>query len=412
VAVQEEEEDDDVDPLWEAWWKPNMTMNLVDDYTSYKNRMVPPQVLPHLHELRTPSGGKYFPVVFFNDFWLLRDKYIRINDTVTTLPLTMTVAPINLFKWQMTMQMEESFRMQKGMGTMQEGESDELKRVLLEGNPYFLVLTGVVSVFHTLFDMLAFKNDIGFWKKQKSMKGLSIRSIGVNAFCQVVIFLYLCDNDTSWLILFSSILGLIIEFWKITKAMHVSLDFSNGYPALRFQDRSSYTESDTQKWDREAMLYMSYAMYPLVFCYACYSLYYNKHKGWYSFILSTLVGCVYAFGFVMMCPQLYINYKMKSVAHLPWRQMTYKFLNTIMDDLFAFVIKMPTMHRISVFRDDLIFLIYIYQRYKYPVDAKRVNEYGFSAEEGPKEGEEGAQPALEGAEGMESIGEGEAKKDK
>ena len=50
--------------------------------------------------------------------------------------------------------------------------------------------------------------------------------------------------------------------------------------------------------------------------------------------------------------------------------------------------------------------------YKYPVDAKRVNEYGFSAEEGPKEGEEGAQPALEGAEGIESIGEGEAKKDK
>ena len=29
-----------------------------------------PQVLPHLHELRTPSGGKYFPVVFFNDFWV------------------------------------------------------------------------------------------------------------------------------------------------------------------------------------------------------------------------------------------------------------------------------------------------------------------------------------------------------
>jgi hypothetical protein len=30
--------------------------------------------------------------------------------------------------------------------------------------------------------------------------------------------------------------------------------------------------------------------------------------------------------------------------------MTYKFLNTIIDDLFAFVIKMPTMHRLSVFR--------------------------------------------------------------
>ena len=37
--------------------------------------------------------------------------------------------------------------------------------------------------------------------------------------------------------------------------------------------------------------------------------------------------------------QLYLNYKLKSVAHLPWRQMSYKFLNTIIDDLFAFVIK-------------------------------------------------------------------------
>lgn len=54
-----------------------------------------------------------------------------------------------------------------------------------------------------------------------------------------------------------------------------------------------------------------------------------------------------------MCPQLFINYKLKSVAHLPWRQMTYKFLNTIIDDLFAFVIKMPMLHRLSVFRDGM-----------------------------------------------------------
>ena len=30
-----------------------------------------------------------------------------------------------------------------------------------------------------------------------------------------------------------------------------------------------------------------------------------------------------------------------------------RFLNTIIDDLFAFVIKMPALHRLSVFRDDL-----------------------------------------------------------
>lgn len=52
-----------------------------------------------------------------------------------------------------------------------------------------------------------------------------------------------------------------------------------------------------------------------------------------------------------MTPQLFINYKLKSVAHLPWRMMTYKALNTFIDDLFAFVIKMPTLYRLGCFRD-------------------------------------------------------------
>src|ERR1700722_11719885 len=99
----------------------------------------------------------------------------------------------------------------------------------------------------------------------------------------------------------------------------------------------------------------------------------------------------------MMTPQLFINYKLKSVSHLPWRMMTYKALNTFIDDLFAFVIKMPTMYRLGCFRDgktkklfyrknflflflDIIFFIYLYQRYIYPVDRTRVNEYGTTGE--------------------------------
>lgn len=61
--------------------------------------------------------------------------------------------------------------------------------------------------------------------------------------------------------------------------------------------------------------------------------------------------------------------------------MTYKFLNTFIDDIFAFVIKMPTMYRLGCFRDDIIFLIYVYQRYIYRVDLKRVNEFGVTGEQ-------------------------------
>ena len=53
--------------------------------------------------------------------------------------------------------------------------------------------------------------------------------------------------------------------------------------------------------------------------------------------------------FLRLRAQLYLNYKMKSVAHLPWRQLTYKFLNTTIGDLFAFVIKSPLLYRQSVF---------------------------------------------------------------
>jgi len=111
----------------------------------------------------------------------------------------------------------------------------------------------------------------------------------------------------------------------------------------------------------------------------------------------------------MMTPQLFINYKLKSVAHMPWKTFMYKALNTVVDDLFAFIIRMPTLHRLACFRDgaqrpagtagprvgdmrtqrfpgmprtralgaaDIIFVIYLYQRWKYPVDTTRVNEFG------------------------------------
>lgn len=56
-------------------------------------------------------------------------------------------------------------------------------------------------------------------------------------------------------------------------------------------------------------------------------------------------------------------------------------MNTFIDDLFSFIIKMPTLHRLACFRDDIIFFIYLYQRWIYPVDKTRTNEFGFSGED-------------------------------
>lgn len=66
-----------------------------------------------------------------------------------------------------------------------------------------------------------------------------------------------------------------------------------------------------------------------------------------------------------MTPQLYKNYYFQAVDHLPWSALTYQFLNTIIDDLFSFLIRMPAAHRLSVFRDDIIFVVYWFQKRHY-----------------------------------------------
>ncbi|KAH1255256.1 CLPTM1-like membrane protein cnrB [Glycine max] len=321
-VVDESEDDDSNDdgPVeWASYWKPNITINLVADFT--------------------------------------QDKLIPLNETVTELSLNLEVGPISMTKWQLFLQIDQSFQIHRSYGSMLEGEADELKRVFLEGNPYLLAITMVVSLLHSVFDFLAFKNDIQFWNKNKSMEGLSAKTVVVSFACQLIIFLYLLDNDTSWMILASSGIGCVIEFWKIGKAMRIEIDRTGRIPMLKLRDRESYVRNKTKEYDDIAMKYLFYVLFLLVAGFSVYSLMYERHKSWYSWILSSLTSCVYMFGFIMMCPQLFINYKLKSVAHLPWRQMTYKFLNTIIDDLFAFVIKMPTLHRLSVFRDGKIMIM-------------------------------------------------------
>merc|ERR1711991_964359 len=152
---------------------------------------------------------------------------------------------------------------------------------------------------------------------------------------------------------------------------------SSTFPFVHLADKNSY-KSKTKEFDEQAMGYLSYVVYPLMVVYAIYSLLYDTHKSYYSWLIGSLSGAVYMFGFLQMTPQLFINYKLKSVAHLPWRVFVYKALNTFIDDMFTFIIKMPTTHRLSAFRDDIIFFIFLYQRYIYRVDKTRVNEFGQS----------------------------------
>ena len=119
------------------------------------------------------------------------------------------------------------------------------------------------------------------------------------------------------MILFGQGTGILIEAWKITKTVDVRV--RQAQPGswlpykITFEDKHklSEVEKKTQEYDEIAFKYLYMVAVPLLLGYAGYSLMYDTHKGWYSYIITTLVGSVYAYGFLMMVPSLYINYRLK-----------------------------------------------------------------------------------------------------
>ncbi|KAH7362998.1 cleft lip and palate transmembrane protein 1 [Plectosphaerella cucumerina] len=398
VVEEEPEVVDKSGPIIASYYHPNVTLSIIPDtgVLSYPNLHPAQRHFLQLERTGARDGsGKnswYYPILFVNSFWQLRAHMTLLNDTVTELPLHIDLNNLRNIQFGLMASIElnskETAR-QAAFGNTAPGggdgsEIEMVKQIFLDSNPYLLAITAIVTVAHVILEMLAFGSDIAHYRKKKDNVGISVRSILANAFMQAVILLYLIDNseNTSYIILGSQGMGILIEIWKITTIVDVKVEAARPGSWLPFsigvydKHQLSETEAKTKEYDEIAFKYMYIAGVPLLLAYAVYSLVYDAHKSWYSYIITTLVGSVYAYGFLMMVPSLYINYRLKSVAHMPAKAMMYKFLNTFIDDLFAFTIKMPILHRLATFRDDIIFFIYIYQRWAYRIDYTRVNEFG------------------------------------
>ncbi|MCO5585300.1 hypothetical protein L7F22_039233 [Adiantum nelumboides] len=394
-----------------SWWHGNLTLAVVDQPkgTSLPLSNLPPPLLQHLHVLEDEEGkivspaekvAYNYPVVFPNDFWHLREHMHPINTTHESLPLHVSLYMTSFFKFQMLAAMSDSFDKQAGMAA---NEMDMIKLTLLENSPWYLGLTFVVSILHSLFEFLAFSSDVSHWRKKDNMAGVSLGSIMTNVIVQLIILLYLLDQsqDTSWMILASQAVGIVIEAWKLTKAVTVTVlprkrgegkAYLQWVPyRLDIRDRHvpSEEEKKTQEFDKLAFRLVAWVAVPLLGGYTVYSALYQTHKGWWSFVIGTLCSFVYAFGFVSLIPQLIVNYKLKSTAGMNSKTFVYKILGTFVDDLFAFAIRQPWLHRLACFRDDIVFMIFLYQRWIYGVDPTRVNEFGqvLESKEGVKEGQ-------------------------
>ena len=393
--------------------RPRLSVFVVGSPPTFPRSQPPPDIT--IHPVHAPKelaqrGYRvaYRPLVAVDEFTITRREYAVMDPDPARADPTMTVnvRPLNIGLFRMMSQMVHSMDMMQNNFGMSESDLDELKEMFTGQDWRYLALTFGVSILHSWFAFLAFKNDIGFWKQKSNLEGLSVRTQWTSFVCQLIIFANLMDRgQSSWIIVGEMGVSVCIEGWKVTKFLARDGVFHRllgvGAKAL---DKSQM-QKDTELYDKRAMRFLSYLLYPVVGAYGGYSLFYHPQRSWRSWVLRTLANGVYMFGFIAMTPQLYINYRLKSVAHLPWKAFMYKAFNTFIDDVFAFAIAMPTIHRLACLRDDLVFFVYLYQRWLYPVDKKRVNEFG-RAYETDENGEEKKEIGEE-----EKAGEGETAED-
>lgn len=367
------------------YWKPEVMIRLVTDSSRYPKDYLPLALEPLLVKSKQRRGSirySYRPPLFVDEVGLTSDKYLPLNTSISSLPIKISFSSISLQRWLFMQHMHRSLAEQKGLG-FNDKDIDDVRRLISGTSIYYLSITFLASFLHLIFELLSLKSDIQFWKNTNSLVGLSFKQLCIDLISQIVICFYLFENDSSLLVLVPTAIGVLIQLWKINKVYRKKLLYAT---ASDRESGSTVTAIDshrqlilandrlntlTQQADQLALSYMLTLFVPLIIGVSAKSLIYEKHKSWYSFFINTATGFVYSSGFAFMFPQLYINYKLKSVSHLPWAFLFYKFINTFIDDLFAFIIKMPMMHRLSCFRDDVVFIVYLYQRHIYSVDQSR-----------------------------------------
>ncbi|KAI0244452.1 hypothetical protein L0F63_002104, partial [Massospora cicadina] len=118
-------------------------------------------------------------------------------------------------------------------------------------------------------------------------------------------------------------------------------------------------EAEASEVDQIVLKYTLILSLPIAMTYGGYTLVYGKYSGFYSWGLEAVMALIYLLGFINMIPQVFINYRIKSVESIALGTFFFRAINTFVDDLFTFVIPMPILARLAAFRDDIIFFIFL-----------------------------------------------------
>jgi hypothetical protein len=175
-----------------------IVISVMGDAVSMPPDQVPGE-LAHYIQL-TKDKKKYLPILYVDELTMRMRDLRMVNATDVSSVVEFTYKPISFGKLRLFMQFSGALRSMHNLG-FTEKDTDEVKGIFADTSIVLLLVTFGVSAVHLLFDFLAFKNDISFWRSRETMEGLSRKTILWRAFSQSVIFFYLLDEETSLLVL-------------------------------------------------------------------------------------------------------------------------------------------------------------------------------------------------------------------
>ena len=318
---------------------------------------------------------EYLPIMALNDFWSMDSELTQINKTengLFTFRLYLSFNYIRSFFFNnmIGIQINENMMSEK---LAISGTKDMLVELIKNNSTFYLIILFTVNTLHTIFSYLGFSSDISYYKNLKKLDGVYTKYIFFNIFYMFITLIYILLQGANFIVKVELFISFVIEIWKLKKIFLITFQISNFPYIIKLEYKQSFEQEEAKDYESEAVnMMVKYLLFPIGVVYLGYRIYYysdnivkNNWKSFIIFIIEYIYFLLNVFGFILLTPQIYLNYKLKSVEHLPMKAMTYKFLNTIIDDLYAFAVKTPTMYRIFCFRDDVIFVIYIYQIFKY-----------------------------------------------
>ena len=318
---------------------------------------------------------EYAPIMALSDFWSMDSELIPVNKTengLFTFKLYLSFNYIRnfFFNNMLGIQINEKIMYEK---LAISGTKDMLVELIKNNSTFYLIILFTVNTLHTIFSYLGFSSDISYYKNLKKLDGVYTKYIFFNIFYMFITFVYILLQGANFIVKIELFISFVIEIWKLKKIFKISLQLNNFPFILKFEYKQTFEQEEAKDYESEAVnMMVKFLLFPIGVIYLGYRIYYysdniikNNWKSFVIFIIEYIYFLLNVFGFILLTPQIYLNYKLKSVEHLPMKAMTYKFLNTIIDDLYAFAVKTPTMYRIFCFRDDVIFVIYLYQIFKY-----------------------------------------------